>query len=284
MSIVLLTVSSAVIMSSPSDYAKYDDGTEEAFDEADEEANVHVKRYYESLTLDDIGRGFFHRALETFHIGPNIPTDRDFYASPRSLDEIMSPERTPLDHPLRAIAWVLNDAPANTIIRVFCYRLTDPVAIDLLIHAGATKTVQVILHDNTKTRIALKEFVDMYGAISKKTLLENVEIRLANQTGTTSCASRNVQMHDKCVITDNYTTFGSYNLSAFARVGNWESITVVDTRQVHKDRFDAIWLSISTRQLEKYYRELDFPTKGPKRRRRDDDLALVQSDAKRQAT
>jgi len=149
----------------PSDYAKYDDGIDEALDEADEEAYVHVKSYYESLTLDDIGRGFLHRALETFHIGPNLPTDRDFYTSPRRLNEIECPERTPLDHPLRAIAWILNDAPANTIIRVFCYRLTDPIAIDLLIHAGATKTVQVILHDNTETRNALKEFVDMYGAI-----------------------------------------------------------------------------------------------------------------------
>lgn len=274
---------SPVIMSSPSDDdAKYDDGIEEAFDEADEEASVHVKRYYESLTCEDIGHGFFQASLETFHMGPNIPTDRDFYSSPRPIDEIGTPAMTPPDHPLRAIAWILNDAPANTIIRVYCYRLTDPVAIDLLIHAGATKTVQVILHDNNQTRNALKTFVNMYGAISKKSLLENVEIRLANLTGT-SCASRHVQMHDKCVITDNYTTFGSYNLSAFARVGNWESITVVDTRQVHKDKFDAIWHSISSRQMEKHYRELESPTRGPKRKSRDD-LALVQSNAKRHAT
>ena len=88
------------------------------------------------------------------------------------------------------------------------------------------------------------------------------------------------QMHDKSVITDNYTTFGSYNLSAFARVGNWGSITIVDTRQVHKDKFDAIWNSISNRQFERYYRELDSPTRGPKRKRRDDDL----SNAKRPAS
>jgi hypothetical protein len=98
-------------------------------------------------------------------------------------------------------------------------------------------------------------------------MLENVEIRLANLTET-RCASRHVQMHDKCVITNNYTTCRSYRLSAFARVGKWESFTVVDTRPVHKDRFDAIWLSLSTRQLEKYYTELDSPTMGPKRRRR----------------
>ena len=150
-SVVLLQQPCLAIMSSPSDDAKYDDGIEKAFDEADEEASVHVKRYIESLTLEDIGRRFCHQSLETFHIGLNIPAVQDFYSSSRTLDEIEAPESTPLDHPLRAIAWVLNDAPANTIIR-----LTDPVSIDLLIHAGSTKTAQVILHDNAKTRIALK--------------------------------------------------------------------------------------------------------------------------------
>lgn len=127
---------------------------------------------------------------------------------------------------------------------MFCYRLTDPVAIDLIIHTGATKTVQVILHHDPKTRKALKAFIDFYGIISKKAFLENVEIRLAN-LNVTSCDAKFVQMHDKSVITEHYTTFGSYNLSVFARAGNWESITFVDTRQIHKDKFDAIWNSLS---------------------------------------
>jgi hypothetical protein len=53
-------------MSSPSVDAKYDDGIEEAFDEADEEASVHVKRYIESLTLEEIGRGFVIRVSRYF--------------------------------------------------------------------------------------------------------------------------------------------------------------------------------------------------------------------------
>ena len=153
------------------------------------------------------------------------------------------------------------------------------MAIDLLVHAGATKTVKVILQHDAKTRKALRDFVAMYGIISKRALLENIEIRMANLTGTT-CASGNVQMHDKSVITDNYTTFGSYNLSAFARVGNWESITVVDSRPIHKDKFDAIWNSLIERPFERYYSELDSPTKGPKRKCRDEDRALV-ADAKK---
>jgi len=260
----------------------YDDGIDEAFDEADEEAREHVMSYYESLSYDDIGNGFFHRALETFHLGPNLPADRDFYSAPRTLEEIRSPERTPLNHPLRAIAWVLDQAPISSTVRVFCYRLTDPVAIDLLIHAGAKRTVQFILQDNVQTRTAFKDFVKMYGDISKKALLECLEIRLANLSGT-PCASNNVQMHDKSVITDSFTTFGSYNLSAFARVGNWESITVVDTRQIHKDKFDDAWNQISGRQFEKFYTELNSPTKGPKRRLREENLESTQSTAKKVA-
>jgi PLD-like domain len=264
-------------MSSPADDDdKYDDGIEEAIDDAEEEASVYVQRYYDSLTMEDIGR-----SLARFHEGPNLPTDRDFYTSPRTLDEIDNPGMTPRDHPLCAIAWILNEAPTTTIIRVYCFRLTDFVAIDLLIHAGATKTVQVILQDNVKTKEALKAFVKFYGDISRKSLLENVEIRMA--TTNTSCESTKVQMHDKCVITDNYTTFGSYDLSAFAHVGNWESITVVDTRQIHIDKFDAIWQSIPKRQMERYYKELDSPTMGVKRKSREDQ-ASAESNRKRPAT
>ena len=115
------------IMSFPSDNTDdYDDGVKEAINRGEEEAEEYVQSYYDSLSHDDMGQGFFHRTLETFHVGPNLPTDRDFYTSPHSLDEIKNPDATPLDHPLRAIAWILNDASENSKIRVFCYRLTDP--------------------------------------------------------------------------------------------------------------------------------------------------------------
>ena len=92
-------------------------------------------------------------------------------------------------------------------------------------------------------------------------------MRLADLTGT-PCASRNVQMHDKSVITERHTTFGSYNLTAFERVGNWESLTVVDTEQLHIDRFDSMWNDIEGREIESFYHEMDSPTRGSKRRRR----------------
>ena len=69
-------------MSSPSDDAKYDDGIDEAFDEADEEAN-HVL-----LTTLDVA--------SSIGLSRRFTSGRDFYASPRSLEEIEYPERTPL--------------------------------------------------------------------------------------------------------------------------------------------------------------------------------------------
>ena len=168
-------------------------------------------------------------------------------------------------------------APQHTKVRVYCYQLTDPVAIDLLIHGGATKTVQVILHDNRQTRTALKDFG--WGHI-KKALLECVEIRMANLTGT-PCASSKVQMHDKSVIAENYTRFGSYSLSAFARAGNWESFTVVDTRQVHKDKFDELWNQIPTQQFKKFCKEHDSPHQEPKRRLGEQNQESAQSRAKK---
>jgi hypothetical protein len=128
----------------------------------------------------------------------------------------------------------------------------------------------------------LKDFIKMYGDISKKAMLENVEIRMANLAGT-PCASNKVQMHDKSIITENYTTFGSYSLSAFARVGNWESITVVDAQQLHKDKFDEIWNQIPKRHMENYYTELYSPTKGPKRKTRQQDPESEHSTKKQAA-
>ena len=73
-------------------------------DEADEEACVHMQCYYKLLMHGDIGSGFFHWPLENFHLGMNLPMDQDFFSSLRTLEEIESPERMPLDHLLCAIA------------------------------------------------------------------------------------------------------------------------------------------------------------------------------------
>ena len=51
----------------------------------------------------------------------------------------------------------------------------------------------------------MKEFVDKHG---KNYFLENMEIRLVNLSAS-PCESRLVQMHDKSIITGDYTTYGS---------------------------------------------------------------------------
>jgi hypothetical protein len=237
------------------------EGFEQHFDDADDEAFPHIQQYYASLTPDLQGLGFFDTRLASFHEGPNLPEDRHFYTAPKSLSHLQDPASTPRDHPLRAIAWILETAAPNSVVRVLSYSLTDPIAIDLLIHAGATREVKVILHPNEKSRRAMKEFVDQHG---KNAFLENMEVRLANLSGS-PCESRLVQMHDKSIITENYTTYGSYNLSSFARVGNWESLCVTDTHPKCRDAFDRIWEAIPERQAERYYTDLQSSIIGPRR-------------------
>ncbi|KAL3919709.1 MAG: hypothetical protein SGILL_003618, partial [Bacillariaceae sp.] len=101
-----------------------------------------VDAYYASLTSDLLGDGFHDTRLSKFHEGTNLPHERVFYTTPRHSDELSRVVETPVGHPLRAIAWVLNDAPLGKKIRVFCYSLTDALAIDLLIHAGSQREVQ----------------------------------------------------------------------------------------------------------------------------------------------
>ena len=239
------------------------EGFEEHFDDADDEAFPYVQQYYASLSPNPgRGSGFFDARLANFHEGPNLPKDRHYFSVPKSLSHLKrDPSSTPRDHPLRAIAWVLHNAPQDSVVRVFCYSLTDPIAIDLLIKAGFTREVKVILHPNEKSKRAMKEFVDQHG---KNAFLENMEIRLANLSGS-PCESRLVQMHVKSIITEDYTTYGSYNLSSFARVGNWESLYVADTHQTCREAFDAIWETLLQRQAERFYADLQSTAMGPRR-------------------
>ena len=199
------------------------DGILEVMERAEDSADDYVQSYCDLMTIERMGSGWFDSALHELHAGVNLSQRRTFYSSPRSLDEIIHPERTPTNHPLRAIAWVLKQAQAQSVVRIFCYMLTDLPAIDLLIHHGVLKNIRIIMQDSRKTRERLNKFFSLYGTISKRAFLENIHVRLANST-VTKCASRNVQMHNKSVITERHTTFGSYDLTAFGRVGNWESL------------------------------------------------------------
>ena len=133
--------------------------------------------------------------------------------------------------------------------------------MDLLVHHGATKTVQVISQESRKTRERWNAFFALYGRIGKRAFLENVELRLTNLDGT-------LCLQDNSIITQRYTSFGSYTLSSVARVCHWESLTIVDTKPPHVERFEELWTALSGRPIERVYPEMDDPTKGPKRQKR----------------
>lgn len=245
----------------------WDAEDQQAQDSEDEKLTDRVVNYYANLSPSKLGEGFFDRSLATFHEPIDLSSVRTFFSSPKSLSHIDDHASTPNDHPLRAIARVLNDAPDNTTVRVSCYRLTDIVAMELLVYAGNNREVQLILSPHEDNLKGLKKFVHTTGLLGKNALLENLEVRLAYLTGAT-CESRNVAMHRKSIITDTFAVFGSYNLSSFARVGNWEEVTVVETTPRQIQEFDSVWTTLETRQMERFYRIFDGAPMGPRRRLR----------------
>ena len=224
-----------------SDRADWDADDDSELDEEDARLSRMVVEHYQGLLPEDLGCGFLQRGLETFHQGPNLPTDGAYFTTPRSLQSIPRYDETPAIHPLRAVAWILNEAVAGTTIRVFCYRLTDIVAIELLVHAGSKCEVQVILSPDAANERGLNDFVDAVGPIGRNAILENMEIRLANLSGSL-CESRQIAMHQTSIITDQFAASGSYNLSTtFARDGNWEEVCIVPATQSQKTSFDEMW-------------------------------------------
>jgi PLD-like domain len=247
----------------------WDAEDQQAQDSEDEKLTDRVVHSYANLPPSKLGDGFFYRSLASFHEPIDLASVRTFFSSPRSLSHMDNHTRTPDDHPWRAIARVLHEAPENTTVRVSWSRLTDIVAMELLIRAGNNRDVQLILSPHEDNLKGLKKFIATTGLLGKNALLENLEVRLANWTGTT-CESRDVAMHRKSIITDTFAVFGSYNLSSFARVGNWEEVTIVESTPQLIQEFDSVWTTLETRQMEKFYRILtELPwalVAGPERR------------------
>lgn len=250
-----------------------------AGEEALEERAVN---YYASVS-QNYGSGFFDTTLHQFHEQVDI-SHVAFHSSPGNVDCIDDPSLTPHDHPLRAIAWVLNHCSSNAVdmssskIRFFCYSLTDPVAIELLVHAGLKSTVQIILENDERGKNieALKEFFKSYGA---NMFYENTEVRIAPQ----SLSSSRGSMHDKALITDSHAMYGSYNMSKMARAGNWESIVVVQPPPESSiQAFDTLWVQLADSLFENIFPETNIPM-GKKRKARNS-LRAVEQEKKQRAT
>ena len=65
--------------------------------------------------------------------------------------------------------------------------------------------------------------------------------------------SRYSFMHDKRVITQEYSTYGSYNLSCAARFANREAIALLATDETEIDDFDGLWNQLEHRKLDAVY-------------------------------
>ena len=261
-----------------------EEGAEQEREEVEGEAEFlpHVDRYIQNLHDNHLfGSGYYDQRLEHFHEAISLTTKNLYYAKPRPRECIERVDETPSDHPLRAIAAVLESAPDNSIVRITAYSLTDMLAINLLSHHGGSKTIRVLLHRSTETRKALAKWVTEIG--NKRALLENVEIRLVAMS-TFGATSFKASLHAKSVITDAYTVIGSYNLSNLARAGNFEVITVTPTQQESITTFDEMWDNdlVLTNQAERIYGELNYPApEGSKRKARYDAVNAEISSRKR---
>ena len=107
-------------------------------------------------------RGFdcFDNRLRDFHSSIDLAAGSTFRMTPPSFDR--NPATIPKRHPLRAIAKVLEEAPAGSIVRICAYSLTDPLTFDLIAHHGNDKTVNVIIHPIDYTAQQIKQFLEKH--------------------------------------------------------------------------------------------------------------------------
>jgi hypothetical protein len=147
-------------------------------EEADRASDDDVRAYYDSLSPDIIANGWFDQRMTRIHDGLDIADSRTFYTEPRRKYPL--PAQLPVLHPLRALAWVLEQAPAGSIVRLYCSMLCCPMAIDLLVHHGANKTVKIIMNPSGQTTNRLEEFFLDHGRISRRALRDCLQVRVAN--------------------------------------------------------------------------------------------------------
>lgn len=222
-----------------------DAGSIDEFDVAQE----YVDQYYATVTVEHLGSAWFDTRLETLHESVQLAAQHRYRTVPRRYDP--SPQAVPAQHPIRAVAKAFHDAPKNSTIRVHAYMLTDPYAIDLLIHHGADKQIFLILDDNEKNTKAQCDFFTKYGTIARDAFVKRVHVQVAGRDST-PFSSRYTQMHQKTIITEAFTFFGSYNLSCPARCASWESMVCVESSDSDVADFDKLWhlLADKERKLE----------------------------------
>mmetsp|Transcript_28103 Transcript_28103/g.43267 ORF Transcript_28103/g.43267 Transcript_28103/m.43267 type:complete len:287 (-) Transcript_28103:63-923(-) len=222
---------------------------------------------YVMVPLEKLGKGYFDEDVGKLKDGINLQTKTYYSSVPRSADT--SALTVPADHPLRAIAKVLEEAPPESTIRVYAYVWTCKYAIDLLLHYAAQYDLKIILNYDDRDRVEaaakslasggagktysvnrISAFLDHTDDNHSYAMFALTGCRVVDVTGSWISGS---SMHEKCIITETKTVVGSYNLSYFARCKNYESVHVVDTVTKQCQDFDALWESLGDRDITQVY-------------------------------
>ena len=189
-----------------------------------------------------------------------------FSTKPRPYDR--PPSNVPANHPIRAIAKVLEEAPRNSTVRIYCNALSDPFALDLIIHHGGDKTVKIIMHPCERSKNRIKEMLKRFEKVnSYDVFYARVQIRIAN-LNSPGCTGYTSSMHDRRLMTEQQCLYGSCNLTPVARCANWEAIALTNTLQREIEEFEAEWSSLVGRAIEEVFPDFYPETfTVPKRRR-----------------
>lgn len=236
------------------DWHDVEDVEETIHDEGDEAVQAVENSLKNSSpnTQKKLTTGWFIPQMANYHDCVSISDGRRYFSQPREEDQ--QPLDTPQDHPLRAVAAVMESAPPSSLIRVYAYSLTDPYFIDLITHHCQTKIIHVILEPNQISITVMKRVCNSFDATKAghsepaKALLQsaNIKFRVAN------CSPHfpETSMHMKGIITAEWTILGSYTFSLAARYKNWEQIMCVRSHQVDTLWFDALWGTLREREID----------------------------------
>lgn len=256
-------------MDSLNDWHDVEDVEETVYDEGDEAVRA-VENSLKNYSPDTKQKltGWFIPQMSNYHHGVIVSEGRRYFSQPREEDQ--QPLDTPKDHPLRAIAALMDAAPAGSVIRVYACSLTDPYFIDLITHHCKEKPTQVILEPNEVSLHAIKRVCSAFDATKAgnsepaKAILQstNIKFRVAN------CYPHfpETSMHMKGLITDEWTLLGSYNFSMAARYKNWEQVLCVRSQQVDTLWFDSLWGSLLDREIDLWNYDGSLFRKKQKRR------------------
>lgn len=121
------------------------------------------------------------------------------------------------------------------------------------------KIMKVIIDPNQHTIKKIQQFLRVFERfISWDVFYLRMQVRVADTLSPPS--SKYSSMYDKRVITTDYCTYGSYNLSCAARFANHEAIAIVATERNREiDDFEALWSQLEHRKIDQVYSNF-YPT------------------------